>query len=164
MLRTFSIIFHRTCSLECWLLFPPDFPHEQQRASGRRSRRQPLRRLEALCLWGGFQFQQNSVFVVFQFKPPFSRVMAIPGARYRRWIPAQMMPTLSLNIFTTLDQGISRSTRLFIEIVITCMAYRFIFLMPALLPNSHCAGSRNSPTCTAGSQIRTSLRLAAPLS
>ena len=55
--------------------------------------------------------------------------MAIPGARYRRWIPAQMMPTLSLNISTTLDQGISRSTRLFIEIVITCMAYLFIFLL-----------------------------------
>ena len=158
MLRSSSIIFQWTCSLECWLLFPPDFPHKQQRAGGRRSRRQPLRRLEALCLWGGFQFQQNSVLVVFQFKPPFSRVMAIPGARYRRWIPAQMMPTLSLNIFTTLDQGISRSTRLIIEIVITCMAYLFIFLLPAPFPNSHCAGSRSSPTCTAGSQIRTSLR------
>ena len=32
----------------------------------------------------GFNFNKISVFVVFKFKPPFSRVMAIPGARYRR--------------------------------------------------------------------------------
>ena len=157
MLRSFSTIFLWTCSMECWLLLPPDFPHKQQRAGGRRSWRQPLRRLEALCIRGGFQFQQNPALVVFQFKSPFSRVMAIPGARYRRWIPAQMMPTLSLNISTTLDQGISRSTRLFIK---NCDHLYGIplHISSTLLQSSHCAGSRNSPTCTAGSQIRTSLR------
>ena len=158
MLRTFSIIFHWTCSLECWLFFPPRLSSRATK-SGLTTIPTPTPTTTwGIMLMRWVSISQNSLLVVFQFKPPFSRVMVTPGARYRRWIPAQMMPTLSLNIFTTLDQGISRSTRSFIEIVITCMAYLFIFLLPALLQNSHCAGSRSSPICTAGSQIRTSLR------
>ena len=44
-------------------------------------------------------------WLVNYFSTPFFRAMATLGARCPRWIPAQMMPTLSLNTSTTLDRG-----------------------------------------------------------
>ena len=47
------------------------------------------------------------------FTPLLFRAMAILGAPYRHWIPAQMMPTLSLNTSTTLGLGMQWYSWLF---------------------------------------------------
>ena len=99
--------------VKCTMLTPcfSDFPHKQQGTGGWRSRRKPLWRLEALCLWGGTVWM--SILFCPMLKLLLFRAMATLGALYLHWIPAQMMPTLSLNTSTTLGLGMQWYSWLF---------------------------------------------------
>ena len=165
MLRTFSIIFHWTCSLECWLLLPQTFLTSNKERVDDDPDANPYDDLRHYAYEVGFNFNKIQSLLSSNLSRHFPgwwqfRGLVIVAEFRHRWCRPWVW--ISSQLWTKVFQD--QQARLFIEIVITRMAYLFIFLLPALLQNSHCAGSRNSPTCTAGSQIRTSLRLAAPLS